>query len=224
MIYSFKASGDYAPTFQKFWRSRVHPEDLPGVEAAQAKLFSEGRHVAEYRFRKSDGIYCWVSDEQHLVRDQNGNPLEVIGSWSEVTARKTAEQKALAESEQRLTDAIETVSEGFSLYDNEDRFVLGNAQYAELFDHGEGPPKPGTTFEQIIRRAVAHGLIEDAKGKEDGWIRQRLAEHRHPGEPLLQHRSDGRWRLKRSRPVALRRRVVVSGQAVRALPQRLLQG
>jgi PAS domain S-box-containing protein len=212
VVYSFEAGGNYAPTFvsenikrvlgyepdqylkdPEFWRSRVHPEDLPGVEAAQAKLFSEGRHVAEYRFRKADGIYCWVSDEQHLVRDQNGNPLEVIGSWSEVTERKTAEQKALAESEQRLTDAIETVSEGFSLYDNEDRFVLGNAQYAELFDYGDGPPKPGTTFEQIIRGAVAHGLIEDAKGKEQGWIRQRLAEHRHPGEPLLQHRSDGRW-------------------------------
>ena len=212
VVYSFEAGGNYAPTFvsenikrvlgyepdqylkdPEFWRSRVHPEDLPGVEAAQAKLFSEGRHVAEYRFRKADGIYCWVSDEQHLVRDQNGNPLEVIGSWSEVTERKTAEQKALAESEQRLTDAIETVSEGFSLYDNEDRFVLGNAQYAELFDYGDGPPKPGTTFEQIIRGAVAHGLIEDAKGEEQGWIRQRLAEHRHPGEPLLQHRSDGRW-------------------------------
>jgi PAS domain S-box-containing protein len=212
VVYSFEAGGNYAPTFvsenikrvlgyepdqylkdPEFWRSRVHPEDLPGVEAAQAKLFSEGRHVAEYRFRKADGIYCWVSDEQHLVRDQNGNPLEVIGSWSEVTERKTAEQKALAESEQRLTDAIETVSEGFSLYDNEDRFVLGNAQYAELFDYGDGPPKPSTTFEQIIRGAVAHGLIEDAKGKEQGWIRQRLAEHRHPGEPLLQHRSDGRW-------------------------------
>ena len=36
-----------------------------------------------------------MSDEQHLVKDQNGNPLEVIGSWSEVTARKTAEQAAL---------------------------------------------------------------------------------------------------------------------------------
>jgi PAS domain S-box-containing protein len=212
VVYSFEAGGNYAPTFvsenikrvlgyepdqylkdPEFWRSRVHPEDLATVEAGQAKLFADGRHLAEYRFRKADGIYCWVSDEQHLVKDQNGNPLEVIGSWSEVTARKTAEQKALAESEQRLTDAIETVSEGFSLYDNEDRFVLGNAQYAGLFDHGEGPPKPGTTFEQIIRGAVAHGLIEDAKGKEEGWIRQRLAEHRHPGEPLLQHRSDGRW-------------------------------
>jgi hypothetical protein len=66
-----------------------------------------------------------VSDEQHLVKDQNGHPLEVIGSWSEVTARKTAEQAALQQSEQRLTDAIETISEGFSLYDAEDRLVLG---------------------------------------------------------------------------------------------------
>jgi PAS domain S-box-containing protein len=212
VVYSFEAGGNYAPTFvsdnikrvlgyepdqylkdPEFWRARVHPEDLAAVEAGQTKLFAEGHNVAEYRFRKADGIYCWVSDEQHLVKDQNGNPLEVIGSWSEVTARKTAEQAALAESEQRLTDAIETISEGFSLYDNEDRLVLGNAQYTELFDHGEGPPKPGTTFEEIIRRAVAHGLIEDAEGREEGWIRQRLVEHRHPGEPLLQHRSDGRW-------------------------------
>jgi adenylate cyclase len=161
VVYSFEAGGTYAPTFvsdnikrvlgyepdqylkdPEFWCSRVHPEDLAEVEAGQVKLFEQGRHVVEYRFRKADGIYCWVSDEQHLVKDQNGNPLEVIGSWSEVTARKTAEQAALAESERRLTDAIETISEGFSLYDNEDRLVLGNAKYAELFDHGDGVPKP----------------------------------------------------------------------------------
>ena len=212
VVYSFEAGGDYAPTFvsdnikrvlgyepdeylkdPEFWRARVHPEDIAAVETGQAKLFAEGRHVVEYRFRKADGIYCWVNDEQRLVKDQNGNPLEVIGSWSEVTARKTAEQAALQQSEQRLTDAIETISEGFSLYDNEDRLVLGNAKYAELFDYGEGPPKPGMTYEEIVRRAVAHGLIADAKGRAEGWLRQRLAEHRHPGEPLLQHQSDGRW-------------------------------
>jgi serine phosphatase RsbU (regulator of sigma subunit) len=43
------------------------------------------------------------------------------------------------------------------------------------------------------RAAVAHGLIADAKGREEGWLRQRLAEHRHPGVPLLQRRADGRW-------------------------------
>ncbi|MBM3544523.1 MAG: PAS domain S-box protein [Alphaproteobacteria bacterium] len=212
VVYSFEASGDFAPTFVSdnikrvlgyetddylkkpdFWRSNVHPEDLPAVEEGQAKLFDEDHHLAEYRFRKKDGVYCWVSDEQHLVRDQNGKPLEVIGSWSEVTARKTAEQQALAESEQRLTDAIETISEGFSLFDKDDRLVLGNYKYAELFDYGEGPPKPGMTFEEIVRRAVDHGLIGDAKGRAEGWLRQRLAEHRNPGDPLLEHRSDGRW-------------------------------
>ena len=213
VVYSFEAGGNYAPTFvsdnikrvlgygpdeylkdPEFWRSRVHPDDLAEVEAGQAKLFADGRHVAEYRFRKADGIYCWVSDEQHLVRDQNGNPLEVIGSWSEVTARKTAEQAALQQSEQRLTDAISSITEGFALYDAEDRLVAGNHKYAELFDFGEGAPKPGLTYQEIIRAAVAHGLIADAKGKEEGWISQRLDEHRHPPrEPILQRRSDGRW-------------------------------
>jgi|GEM_PF-1674013 len=212
VVYSFAATGNFTPTFVSenikrvlgyepdhylkqpdFWRSHVHPEDIEAVEAGQAKLFEEGRHVAEYRFRKADGIYCWVSDEQTLVRDQSGNPLEVIGTWSEVTARKTAEQAALQQSERRLTDAIETISEGFSLYDAQDRLVLANHNYAELFDFGEGPPPAGSTYEEIIRKVVAHGLIADAKGREDGWLRQRLAEHRNPGEPLLQRRSDGRW-------------------------------
>ncbi len=71
--------------------------------------------------------------------------------------------------------------------------MLGNYKYAELFDHGDGPPKPGMTFEEIVRARSTHGLIEDAKGRADGWLRQRLAEHRNPGEPLLEHRSDGRW-------------------------------
>jgi PAS domain S-box-containing protein len=212
VVYSFAATGDFSPTFVSenikrvlgyepdqylkdpdFWRSRVHPDDLAAVEEAQAKLFEDGRHVAEYRFLKADGFYCWVSDEQHLVRDQNGHPLEVIGSWSEVTARKTAEQAALQQSEQRLTDAISSISEGFALYDSEDRLVLGNQKYYELFASGEGPPQPGMTYEEIIRGAVANGLIEDAKGRAEGWLRQRLDEHRHPGEPLLQRRFDGRW-------------------------------
>ena len=212
VVYSFKASGDFAPTFisenvkrvlgycpdeylknADFWRERVHPEDLAAVEAEQGKLFETGAHTVEYRFRKKDGTYCWVADEQHLIRDRNGQPLEVVGSWSEVTARKTAEQAALAASEQRLTDAIESISEGFSLYDAEDRLVLGNYKYKELFDFGDGPPKPGTPYEQILRRAVEHGVIQDAIADPEAWIEARLARHRNPGEPLLEHRVDGRW-------------------------------
>ena len=97
VIYSFTAYGDFAPTFVSanishmlgysadqymqhadFWRSCVHPDDLPDVEAKQVDLFRTGEHLAEYRFRKKDGSYCWVSDEQHLIRDGTEIPSK---SW-----------------------------------------------------------------------------------------------------------------------------------------------
>jgi serine phosphatase RsbU (regulator of sigma subunit) len=117
----------------------------------------------------------------------------VVGSWSEVTARKTAEQAALQASEQRLTEAVESISEGFSLFDTQDRLVLGNYKYKELFDHGEGPPKPGMTYEEILRTAVERGLIQDARSRREAWIEERLAQHRSPGEPVLEHRANGSW-------------------------------
>ena len=211
VIYSFKASEDFAPTFistnietlfgyapeeylknADFWRTRVHPADIVAVDAEQTKLFEEGWHTAEYRFRKSDGTYCWVSDEQTLIKDAHGNPLEIVGSWSDITARKTAEQAA-QQASQRVTDAIESISEGFSLYDAEDQLVLGNSKFAELLDHGTGGPKPGMTYEEIISGAAEHGLIEDAKGRSSRWLRKRLAQHRNPTEPMLERRTDGTW-------------------------------
>ncbi|MGH9554167.1 MAG: ATP-binding protein, partial [Terriglobales bacterium] len=70
----------------------MHPEDLARVENEQGQLFKSGQHSSEYRFRKKDGSYCWVSDEQHLTRDTEGRPIEVVGSWSNIDIRKAAEQ------------------------------------------------------------------------------------------------------------------------------------
>ena len=137
MVYSFKATGDFAPTFvsasigpmlgysigeylkdASFWRGHVHPDDLPELEAKQAELFRHGEHLAEYRFRKKDGTYCWVSDEQHLIRDESGRPTEVVGSWSDIDARKAAEQAFQAAQEQlkRATELALEASEAKSVF------------------------------------------------------------------------------------------------------------
>ena len=44
-----------------------------------------------------------------------------------------------------------------------------------------------------MRNAVAQGLIEEARGREEIWVADRLRRHRAPGEPHIQHRADGRW-------------------------------
>ena len=74
----------------------MHPEDLAAVEAESVQLFKKGRHTVEYRFLKKDGTYCWVNDAQQLIRDEEGQPTEVVGSWSDVTERKQAEEAAAA--------------------------------------------------------------------------------------------------------------------------------
>jgi len=128
VVYSFKASEDFAPTFVSdsiqgmlgyqpdeylenadFWRSCVHPEDLARVETEQGQLFKSGQHSGEYRFRKKDGSYCWVSDEQHLTRDTEGRPIEVVGSWSNIDIRKAAEQ-AIQAAQSELEKANEAKS------------------------------------------------------------------------------------------------------------------
>ena len=137
VIYSFTASGDFSPTFvsanirnmlgyrpdeylqhAEFWRSCVHPDDLPEVEAKQVELFRTGEHLAEYRFRKKDGTYCWVSDEQHLIRDKHGRPVEVVGSWSDIDARKLAEQafQAAQEELKKATEAALEANEAKSVF------------------------------------------------------------------------------------------------------------
>jgi two-component system sensor histidine kinase/response regulator len=137
VIYSFKASGDFAPTFVSdniegmlgyrpdeylkdaaFWRAHVHPEDLTELEAEQAQLFETGQHLSEYRFGMKDGSYCWVSDEQHLIRDAYDRPLEVVGSWSNIDARKAAEQALLAAQGEleKATEAALTASEAKSAF------------------------------------------------------------------------------------------------------------
>src|SRR4029453_11226004 len=173
-----------------FWWRCVHPDDRARVEAESVRLYKKGRHTVEYRFLKKNGTYCWVIDEQHLIRDRDGEPVEVVGSWSDVTAPKEAEI-AYRRSEQRLTDAIDSIPEGFSLYDADDRLIVCNSAYGNLLYHGAGTPASGTPYEVLIRNAVKY--IDEAKGREEEWIRERLARHKQPGEAHLQRRADGRW-------------------------------
>jgi PAS domain S-box-containing protein len=111
----------------------------------------------------------------------------------DITALRGAEE-ARKRSEQRLAEAIESISEGFVFYDTEDRLVLCNSRYRELLRTDvAGGVAPGMTFESIIRRSAERGSIKDAIGRVDEWVVERLCRHRNPGEPQVQRRGDGRW-------------------------------
>ena len=128
-------------------------------------------------------------------RDEIGRMAEALRLFRD-TAVEVEEKnlREVAEARQRLIDAIESISEGFALYDADDRLVLCNSRYREILYPGIADiVLPGTPFELIVREAVERGLVGDADGREEDWTAERLRQHRSPGEPHLQRASDGRW-------------------------------
>lgn len=102
--------------------------------------------------------------------------------------------RTVAEARQRLIDAIESISEGFALYDSEDRLLVCNSRYRDILYPGmDDTVVSGTHFEAIIRAAAERGLIEDAIGREQEWLAERLEAHRNPTGTLLQQRGPDRW-------------------------------
>lgn len=102
--------------------------------------------------------------------------------------------REVANARQRLIDAIESINEGFALYDSDDRLVLCNSRYEELlYPEADVPMTPGTPFETVIRRAAELGLIQEAKGRIDAWVAERLARHKNPVAAEVQHRDGDRW-------------------------------
>jgi len=119
MLYTCQAFGDFDATFisdniyaitgytneeflsKGFWAKHIHPEDAPRVFEDMARLFEHDYHKHEYRFMFKDGIYRWMYDELKLIRDNSGNPLEILGTWTDITRHKLAEA-ALRASEEKF--------------------------------------------------------------------------------------------------------------------------
>ncbi len=128
-------------------------------------------------------------------RDEIGRMAQALGVFRDTAIEvQKSNLREIRETRRRLTDAIETISEGFSLYDNEDCLVICNSMYRTLLYPDIGDEiTPGMTFESIVRRAADQGYIEDAKGRVEEWLEQRLARHRDPGGSHVQQWADGRW-------------------------------
>ncbi|MGH6920865.1 MAG: PAS-domain containing protein, partial [Geminicoccaceae bacterium] len=111
-----------------------------------------------------------------------------------LTAEREQAETAVRHMQSRLTDAVESISQGFALFDTADRLVLCNSRYGEMLHPGDrGAVEPGMPFEAIVRAAAESGRIRDAVGRIDAWVAERLARHRKPGAPIIQQRANGRW-------------------------------
>ncbi|HLP16256.1 MAG TPA: PAS domain S-box protein [Bacteroidota bacterium] len=143
IIYSRKVSEDFGITFISnnvgallgcdpadftddagYWASCLHPDDKPRVTAAITRI-GEDHQVMEYRFRYEPEQYRWLRDEMRLVRDDLGEPLEIVGSWVDITDEKNME-RALRESEEKFRALAEFSQDIIMRFDKNLRHLYVN--------------------------------------------------------------------------------------------------
>jgi len=81
----------------------------------------------------------------------------------------------VAEKEQLLRLAIDNIPDGFVLYDSDDRLLLCNKQYRQIYLYSNDLIIPGARFEDIIREGAKRGEYAQAIGREEEWVAERMA-------------------------------------------------
>ena len=71
-----------------WWREHLHPQDGEAVLTARQAFLDQDELQREYRLRHRDGHYLWLRDRLRLLRDDRGRPLEVVGTWTDISREK----------------------------------------------------------------------------------------------------------------------------------------
>ena len=101
-----------------------------------------------------------------------------------------------------LRDGIDTIPEGFVIYDDDNRLVMCNSSYRQMFTGISGHVVPGARFADIWRAGVARGTYPVAKEREEDWIADRVRELRDLGDGVEQLLEGGQWVLVRNRQLS----------------------
>ena len=147
------------------WEDRIHPQDKPYIlKSLRSHLAGEtAAWSEEHRLRNVDNVYIWVLDRGQVVkRDGNGNPLRMVGTMSDINARKQTEE-ALYASEQKLTALINAATDDVVvLLDRNFRFEIVNKRAAKGF-RGTVEQIEGRALDELLSCSLAKNRMKCAE-------------------------------------------------------------
>jgi len=112
------------------WSSRVHQDDIESV-MNELQLHLDGKtdsYISEHRIRCKNGRYKWIYDSGRVItRDENGHPVRVVGTHSDITTRKEADEKL------KLASVVFTHAyEGILVTDVDNKIIEINEAFSRI--------------------------------------------------------------------------------------------
>ncbi|MGB8840563.1 MAG: PAS-domain containing protein, partial [Aliidongia sp.] len=203
------AAGLFQPgvSFEALLRSHL-PDLYDDAEPAEIEAYVAAR-LAAFRSDDNQSSELPLTDGRciraHDLRTPSG---DVVSLRIDITDAKASEADAL-DARRRLKDAIESLSEGFALYDSAGHLILANSRLREI--HAAIDPgfvfSVGSSFEAAMRSGIAAAPLDDP----ESFIADRLADFRHGNGAWEIHLANGQWlqgterRVRDGGVVAMRR-------------------
>jgi PAS domain S-box-containing protein len=173
------------------WATRVHPDDLEFVmQAVQDHLAKRTPfYVTEHRLRCKDGHYKWILDRGQAVWDEQGNATRMVGSHSDISDRKVAEQTI-----QEQAALLNVATDAILLRDLENHILYWNQGAERLYGWTAAEAIGKKTTELICQESVAEVETALRIVLVEGQWQGELAKIRKDGQPCL---VENRWTLVR---------------------------
>ncbi len=100
----------------------------------------------------------------------------------------------------RLIEAVESVSEGFALFDEEDHLILCNSKFKEYWGLRENDVPYGACFEELSHKLGDNSRVPEALNDPQSGLEERLQRHQNPKDSFVMRMFDGRWVKVTERP------------------------
>jgi len=139
-------------------RARLAAERL--LEQKKRELYAANQQLAAHARALSDQVVSQREGLQRAIGEAETLKGENVRAKGEVAAAQSAAESA----QRRLWQALETVPDGFAVFDSKMRLVVANRAYLQLFEGVDGVV-PGVTYDEILRISAREGIV-DLEGME----------------------------------------------------------
>ena len=152
-------------------RARLAAERL--LDVKQAELFAANKELSRHALALSDEI-VEKRDEVAVVRTE---AEELRGQNHRVLSDLEQANHAIDIAQRRLWDSVETIQDGFAVFDSESRLVAANSAYLSVFD-GMDCVAPGIRYDDIASILVEEGIVDPGDQNRAAWRDDMIARWR----------------------------------------------
>ena len=188
----------------KLWLSEgvqgLAPDSDVVLDLASERIAAARQEIVKQFGEANAGALAMLQEEATSLERFRGALILVVIVVASLTVvlvafifRERRSELAAAAAQQRLRESIESLAGGFALFDANERLVLCNRRYGDLYAGVRDMLIPGMRFEELITAAARSGNFPEAVDNADLWISKQLQHFRNPGRPFEIELRDGTW-------------------------------